>query len=46
MKIRDAVAEDAIEACEALRRSITELCVADHRNDPDLLANWLRNKTP
>ncbi len=46
MKIRNAVAEDAIAACETLRRSITELCVADHRGDPDLLANWLRNKTP
>ncbi len=29
-----------------LRRSITELCGADHRDDPALLAAWLSNKTP
>jgi GNAT superfamily N-acetyltransferase len=29
-----------------LRRSITYLCVADHGNDPRLLASWLHNKTP
>jgi GNAT superfamily N-acetyltransferase len=28
-----------------LRRSITELCVGDHRNDPAILAAWLANKT-
>ncbi len=26
--------------------SITELCAADHRNDPVVLAGWLVNKTP
>ena len=46
MIIRDAGAKDAEEACAVLRRSITELCVADHRNDPTLLAAWLSNKTP
>ena len=46
MQIRDAVAEDAPAACEVLRRSITELCVADHRNDPGILNGWLENKTP
>jgi GNAT superfamily N-acetyltransferase len=46
MEIRDAVAEDASAACRVLRRSITQLCVADHRNDPKILARWLRNKTP
>ena len=46
MEIRDAVAEDAPAACQVLRRSIAELCVADHRNDPTILARWLRNKTP
>jgi GNAT superfamily N-acetyltransferase len=44
--IRPAVAEDAFAACEVLRRSITECCVQDHRNDPQLLAQWLGNKTP
>ena len=29
-----------------LRRSIIELCGADHRDDPALLAAWLSNKTP
>jgi N-acetylglutamate synthase-like GNAT family acetyltransferase len=29
-----------------MRRSIAELCVADHRNDRDTLARWLANKTP
>ena len=46
MKIRDAVAEDAPAACVVMRRSIAELCVADHRNDPAVVASWLRNKTP
>ena len=46
MDIRDANAEDAEEACQVLRRSIIELCAADHRNDPALLEAWLRNKTP
>jgi GNAT superfamily N-acetyltransferase len=29
-----------------MRRSITQLCVADHRNDPPILERWLGNKTP
>jgi GNAT superfamily N-acetyltransferase len=28
-----------------MKRSIAELCVADHRNDPAILARWLGNKT-
>jgi GNAT superfamily N-acetyltransferase len=46
MEIRDAIAEDALAACQVLRRSISELCVADHGNDPAILAKWLLNKTP
>jgi hypothetical protein len=46
LQIRDAVAGDAIETCPVLRRSITELCAADHENDPAILARWLANKTP
>ena len=46
MEIRDAVAVDAEEACTVLRRSIVELCGADHGNDPVILARWLANKTP
>jgi len=29
-----------------MRRSIAELCGADHHGDPALLAAWLANKTP
>jgi GNAT superfamily N-acetyltransferase len=46
MEIRCAKAEDALAACQVLRRSITELCVSDHRNDPTILGRWLANKTP
>jgi GNAT superfamily N-acetyltransferase len=46
MKVRDAVPEDAAAACQTMRRSITELCVAYHRNDPAILERWLSNKTP
>jgi GNAT superfamily N-acetyltransferase len=46
MRIRDAAPDDASAACEVMRRSITELCAADHRNDPAILGRWLSNKTP
>lgn len=46
MIIRPARAEDAEAACLVLRRSIIELCVADHGNDATILAGWLANKTP
>jgi len=46
MIIRDATPEDAVAVCKVLRRCIAELCVADHRNDPQILGRWLSNKTP
>jgi GNAT superfamily N-acetyltransferase len=46
MKIRDAKVDDARAAAQVLRRSISELCAADHGNDPVILAQWLSNKTP
>ncbi len=46
MEIRDATPEDADAACDVLRKSILQLCAADHRNDPAILARWLGNKTP
>jgi GNAT superfamily N-acetyltransferase len=46
IEVRDAVREDAPAACEVIRRSISELCEADHRNDPEILRRWLANKTP
>ena len=36
---------DAVAACDVVRRSIAELCIADHRNDEETLAAWLNNKT-
>jgi GNAT superfamily N-acetyltransferase len=43
--VRKAEPRDAEAAVEVVRRSITELCVADHRDDPDTVASWLSNKT-
>jgi GNAT superfamily N-acetyltransferase len=37
--------EDADEACQVVRRSITELCHADHQGDAPTLVLWLANKT-
>jgi GNAT superfamily N-acetyltransferase len=46
LQIREARATDANAACAVLRRSIAELCAADHGNDAKFLAAWLANKTP
>jgi GNAT superfamily N-acetyltransferase len=46
MEIRDARIEDAEAACLVMRRSIAELCEADHHNDRAILERWLENKTP
>jgi GNAT superfamily N-acetyltransferase len=46
MRVRRAVEDDAAEACLVLRRSIEELCIADHRGDANVLRTWLGNKTP
>ena len=46
MKIRSARTDDAAAACETMRRSIAELCTADHNDDPEILRRWLSNKTP
>jgi GNAT superfamily N-acetyltransferase len=46
LEIRDAAAADAEAATEVMRRSIAELCVADHNNDPQILRSWLANKKP
>ncbi len=43
--VRDAKQEEAAPACQVVRRSIVELCSADHRNDPFALDGWLANKT-
>ena len=46
MRIRLAELGDAEAAVRVMRRSIVELCVPDHGNDPFLLTSWLANKTP
>jgi ribosomal protein S18 acetylase RimI-like enzyme len=43
--IRSAQPNDAPAAVHVMRRSIIELCVPDHRNDPATLELWLQNKT-
>ena len=44
--VRAATDNDAEAACQVLRRSITELCGADHQGDEEVIAAWLKNKTP
>ena len=46
MEIRNAVVEDAPAVCEVLRRSVSDLCYADHLNDPAIVNRWLAYKTP
>jgi GNAT superfamily N-acetyltransferase len=46
MIIRDATPADAVKACEAIRASMTELCVADHNRNSEILRRWLASKTP
>lgn len=44
--VRNARPADAPAMSAVLIASITELCTADHHNDPKTLAGWLANKTP
>jgi hypothetical protein len=44
IEIRSATPEDAAAACLALRRSISECCKEDHKDDEEILAAWLGNK--
>lgn len=46
MEIHRAAPLDADAAMEIVGQSIAQLCVADHRHDPETLARWLANKTP
>jgi GNAT superfamily N-acetyltransferase len=45
LTVRQAQPKDAEAAVEVVRRSITELCTADHRRDAETIAKWLSNKT-
>lgn len=44
--VRQAHPDDAEAAAAVLCASIGDLCVADHGNDPEIVARWLANKTP
>lgn len=43
--VRSATSADAPGVCDVMRRSISELCLADHNSDPERLEAWLQNKT-
>lgn len=45
MMIRLASEADAGRGIKTLRRSISELCTLDHRNDPQEIRDWLQNKS-
>lgn len=45
VQIRRAIENDAVMAIDTLRRSIIELCVADHQNDQSEIQGWVGNKT-
>jgi GNAT superfamily N-acetyltransferase len=44
--IRRAIEADAETMSKIVIASIRDLCVADHKNDPALVASWTANKTP
>jgi GNAT superfamily N-acetyltransferase len=44
--VRDALPDDSEAACEVMRRSIAELCIADHHGEPAIVGRWLANKQP
>ena len=46
LTVRRAVDSDAVSACDVLRKSILELCQADHEGDALRIKAWLDNKTP
>lgn len=45
VSVRVANTDDADAAVDVLRRSIVELCHADHRDDQPTIDAWLDNKT-
>ncbi|MFZ6647575.1 GNAT family N-acetyltransferase [Undibacterium sp. TJN25] len=46
VEVRIAHPSDAELACNIIRRSISESCQRDHRDDPRILSRWLGNKSP
>ena len=45
LRVRHAAGGDAAAMSRVLIASISELCVLDHGNDPDVIAGWTRNKS-
>lgn len=46
ISVRPAIPDDADAVIDVVRKSIAQLCAADHHHDPETLATWLANKTP
>lgn len=46
ISVRLATVGDVAGMSRVLIASITQLCEADHKNEPEALAAWTRNKTP
>jgi GNAT superfamily N-acetyltransferase len=46
VSVRRATKADVDEMSRVLIASITELCVADHKNNAEAIAAWTANKTP
>jgi hypothetical protein len=46
ISVRPATLDDVPAMSAVLIASITELCTADHKDNPEALASWLANKTP
>ncbi|CUH50029.1 GNAT family N-acetyltransferase [Ruegeria atlantica] len=44
--LRRATVFDEFDLSRVLVRSITELCTADHQDDPKVIAQWVANKDP
>jgi len=45
ISVRLARLDDSPTICIILRRSITEVCTKDHKNNPDIISAWTKNKT-
>ncbi len=46
VSVRAAELADSERVLTIVRQSISQLCVADHHDDPVTLERWLANKTP
>jgi GNAT superfamily N-acetyltransferase len=46
IQVRPATSADVPAMSAVLTASITELCTGDHRNNPEIVARWTRNKSP